>query len=60
MVNAHARNKEYYGGETMPEGMRDCNSCGWYGKEEYFRYGLCSCCGECEWWQSDEEQDDER
>ena len=44
-INAHKRDKDYYGGETMPEGMRDCNSCGWYGEEKYFAYGLCSSCG---------------
>lgn len=45
MINAHKANKDYYGGETMPEGMRDCNSCGWYDKESNFKYGLCSSCG---------------
>lgn len=44
MINAHQRNKDYYGGETMPEGTKDCSSCGWHGKEEQFKYGLCLSC----------------
>lgn len=44
MINAHAANKAKYGGETMPEGMEDCSSCGWYGKESHFTYGLCPAC----------------
>lgn len=51
MVNAHKRNKEYYGGEVMPEGTADCNSCGWHSTKNNFKYGLCNSCGEPEWWE---------
>ena len=44
MINAHKASKDHYGGETMPDGMKDCNSCGWYGKEGNFKYGLCPSC----------------
>lgn len=57
MINAHKRNKDYYGGETMPEGTQDCNSCGWHGLTKYFRYGLCNSCGDESWWNPDIEED---
>ena len=44
----HGASKLAYGGESMPEGMDDCNSCGFYAKESYFYDGLCSSCGPCE------------
>jgi len=53
MIDAHKASKDYYGGEVMPEGMKDCNSCGWYGKAEYFKYGLC---GSCAPWDEDEDK----
>lgn len=55
MVNSYKASKDYYGGETMPEGMKDCNSCGWYGKEENFKYGLCISCAP---WDEDEDNFD--
>lgn len=54
----HKASKDYYGGETMPEGVEDCNCCGWTSKEENFRYGLCSFCGEPEWWEEDEDSEE--
>lgn len=55
MINSHKASKDYYGGEVMPEGMKDCNSCGWYGKEGNFKYGLC---GSCAPWDEDEDNFD--